>query len=156
MLRIYLLIFLINVVWKKQIIFIGCRDYSVILKIKGTGLKKVFNGVTKSYPNKILINEEEQNSISTNYDFPSSLNDQNIVKLIWNNIVDDCYNMFYGCSDITEIDFSNFETSEVTYMNSMFRYCSSLTSLDLSHFNISLVWCIEYMFYGCSKLEYIN
>ena len=64
--------------------------------------------------------------------------------------------MFNGCSNITEIDFSNFDSSEVTLMNSIFKDCSSLTSLDLSNFDISNVGCIEYIFYGCSKLEYIN
>ena len=64
--------------------------------------------------------------------------------------------MFNGCSNITEIDFSNFDSSEVTLMNSIFKDCSSLTSLYLSNFDISNVGCIEYIFYGCSKLEYIN
>ena len=64
--------------------------------------------------------------------------------------------MFNGCSNITEIDFSNFDSSEVTLMNSIFKDWSSLTSLYLSNFDISNVGCIEYIFYGCSKLEYIN
>ena len=64
--------------------------------------------------------------------------------------------MFNGCSNITEIDFSNFDSSEVTLMNSIFKDWSSLTSLDLSNFDISNVGCIKYIFYGFSKLEYIN
>ena len=158
MLRICLLIFLINVVWKNKTIFIGCRDYSVILKIKGTGSKKVFSDylVTKSRPNKILINDEEENSIMTYYDFFDSTKEYSTIKLIWNNIVDDCSEMFNGCSDIIGMDFSNFDTSEVTYMNSMFKGCSSLTSLDLSNFDFSKVTCVEYMFYGCNNLNYIK
>ena len=156
MLRISLLTFLIHILLKNKISFIECKDYRVIIKVKGTGLNKVFDGNLKVHPNRILINEIEQDSISTSYDFQDSQNDYNKVDLIWNNIVNDCCNMFDGCSNITEIDFSNFDTSQVTHMNSMFKDCSSLTSLDLSNFNMSQLWCIEYIFYRCSKLEYIN
>ena len=38
----------------------------------------------------------------------------------------------------------------------MFYGCSSLTSLNLSSFDTSMVHDIEKMFYGCIKLEYIN
>ena len=41
-------------------------------------------------------------------------------------------------------------------MNFMFFGCSSLTSLNLSNFNTSQVTNMDFMFYGCSSLEYIN
>ena len=43
--------------------------------------------------------------------------------------------MFFQCSDITEIDLSNFNTSKVNNMIGMFNGCSSLTSLNLSYFD---------------------
>ena len=64
--------------------------------------------------------------------------------------------MFYKCSSLTSLDLSNFDTSNVTYMDSMFYNCSSLTNLDLRSFNTSKVTAIEYMFYGCSKLTQIT
>ena len=38
----------------------------------------------------------------------------------------------------------------------MFKGCSSLTSLDLSNFNTSKIVNMEYMFHDCINLEYIN
>ena len=64
--------------------------------------------------------------------------------------------MFCGCSDITEIDLSNFNTSNVKYMISMFNGCSSLTSINLSNFYTSKVTWMHYMFYGCSSLTSLN
>jgi len=45
--------------------------------------------------------------------------------------------MFWDCSSLTTLDLSNFDTSEVTNMQSMFSHCSSLTNLDLSNFYTS-------------------
>ena len=64
--------------------------------------------------------------------------------------------MFYDCSLLSSIDFSNFNTSKVIDMKSMFEYCSSLKSLDLSNFDTSKVENMFDMFMGCTKLEYIN
>ena len=41
-------------------------------------------------------------------------------------------------------------------MYGMFYGCSSLTSLNLSNFNTSKVINMNYMFGGCTNLEYIN
>ena len=57
--------------------------------------------------------------------------------LVWYNLISSCISMFYGCSDIKEIDLSNFNTSNVKNMDFMFYDCSSLTSLNLSNFDIS-------------------
>jgi surface protein len=71
--------------------------------------------------------------------------------------------MFSGCSSLTSLDVSNFNTDNVVDMADMFSYCSNLTSLDLSSFNTSKVeydadnyiWGIEGMFDGCSSLTTI-
>ena len=64
--------------------------------------------------------------------------------------------MFDGCSDLTTLDLSNFDTSKVTDMGFMFRYCSHLTNLDLSSFDTSNVTIMGAMFYGCSSLTTLN
>ena len=51
------------------------------------------------------------------------------------------------------VDLSNFDTSQVIYMNSMLYGCSSLESLDLSNFDTSKVTNMRSMFYNCSSLE---
>ena len=64
--------------------------------------------------------------------------------------------MFNGCSSLTSLDLSGFDTSEVTVMNSLFSGCSSLASLDLSGFDTSKAVSMMNMFYGCSSLASLD
>ena len=64
--------------------------------------------------------------------------------------------MFSNCLSLTTLDVSNFDTSNVTSMQMMFNYCSDLTTLDLSNFNTSKVTNMDSMFYGCSKLTNLD
>ena len=65
-------------------------------------------------------------------------------------------NMFNGCSSLTYIDVSNFNTAAVTSMNNMFYGCSSLTSIDVSNFNTAAVTSMNSTFYNCNKLTFID
>ena len=70
--------------------------------------------------------------------------------------VTDMYYMFCSCSSLTSLDLSNFNTSKVTNMAAMFQDCSSLTSLDVSSFNTSQVTYMYNMFYNCSSLTSLD
>ena len=63
------------------------------------------------------------------------------------------WSMFSGCSNLTTLNLSNFDTSKVTTMNDMFYECSNLTDLDLTNFNTSKVKGMERMFYNCENLS---
>ena len=67
----------------------------------------------------------------------------------------DMSDMFYGCSSLTELNVSNFNTSAVREMSEMFRGCSGLTELNVSNFNTSAVRDMSRMFSGCSDLKTI-
>ena len=67
-----------------------------------------------------------------------------------NNINKTCY-MFFGCSSLTNIDLSNFNTNNVTNMIYMLSGCSSLTNINLSNFNTENVYEMSYMFFKCSS-----
>lgn len=60
--------------------------------------------------------------------------------------------MFEGCTSLTSLNLSNFDTSKVIYMGGMFANCSSLVSFDISNFNTQAVQHMEGMFYGTSNL----
>ena len=64
--------------------------------------------------------------------------------------------MFYGCSSLTNIDLSNFDTKNVTDMGCMFDGCSSLTNIDLSNFDTKNVTDMGSMFSGCKSLKIQN
>ena len=60
--------------------------------------------------------------------------------------------MFYGGHSLTTLDLSNFDTSNVTDMTSMFHACTSLITLDLSNFDTSNVTKMQSMFHGCEVM----
>ena len=74
----------------------------------------------------------------------------------------DCSYFFYKYyngyifRNVTTIDLSNFNTSNVTNMSRMFGYCPALTSLDLSGFNTTNVTNMSWMFYLCQALTNIT
>ena len=56
--------------------------------------------------------------------------------------------MFANCNSLTSLDLSNFDTSKVTDMSYMFTLCQNLTSLDLRNFDTSKVTNMKWMFGG--------
>ena len=60
-----------------------------------------------------------------------------------------------GCGNLTTLDVSNFNTSNVTDISCMFEKCSKLATIDLSNFNTSNVTDMSSMFELCDKLENI-
>ena len=121
--------------------FIYKNSY-ISLKIKGTGNLYIFgnnkNGITCSYdmpplPDEIYINEIKQENINNNYYFNES---ENTVKLIWENNINKTTCMFLTCPNITEVDLSNFDSSQVTNIHAMFFGCSSLISVNLPNFYV--------------------
>ena len=63
--------------------------------------------------------------------------------------------MFCNCSNLITPNLSGFNTGNVTNMSWMFGLCSSLTSLDVSGFDTSNVTNMNYMFSSCSALTRI-
>ncbi|AWM76050.1 hypothetical protein DKL58_08695 [Lactobacillus kullabergensis] len=70
--------------------------------------------------------------------------------------VDDISRMFSGCSSLTALDLSMFNTSQVKKMIWTFKDCSSLTKLDLSSFDTSNVIDMNGMFNNCSNLKELD
>ena len=64
--------------------------------------------------------------------------------------------MFGGGSNLTSLNLRNFDTSKVTDMRGMFSSCSSLTSLDVSNFDTSNVTNMQRMFAYCSRLRTLD
>ena len=64
--------------------------------------------------------------------------------------------MFYNSKSLTNIDTSGFDTSKVVNMSSMFNGCTNLENLDLSNFDTSNVTDVNYMFNNCNKIKRIS
>ena len=136
------------------------QDSNITLKIKGIGDSIIFGNVGRynnftgiSYLKEVHINGNKQDTIKYKFHFNQT---DNFVELILDDNINDCGYMFYKCSNITEINLSKYNTSNVTKMNNMLNDCLSLTSLDLSNFNTSLVTNMKFMFSGCSSLTSLD
>ena len=64
--------------------------------------------------------------------------------------------MFYNSKSLTNIDLSGFDTSKVADMSFMFCGCSNLKNLDLSNFNTIKLINMNRMFRNCSNLSNLN
>ena len=60
--------------------------------------------------------------------------------------------MFYNCNSLTQLDVSNWDTSESTEMNSMFMDCTQLSAIDISNWNVEKVTTMGNMFTGANLL----
>ena len=132
---------------------------NITMKIIGNGTIALFSKyLSPKYegevPYKINLDGEDKFGIK-DYIY---LNEMKVheIKIFWDKAIDTTRNMFYNNENITELDFSNFDTSEVTEMDSMFRGCSSLTSINLNNINTKLVKTMSWMFSGCVNLTSIN
>lgn len=63
---------------------------------------------------------------------------------------------FRNCTNVEELDLSNFKTSDCTGISSLFLNCSSLKKVNVSNFYTSNVTGMETIFYGCSNLGKVN
>ena len=123
---------------------------TIKFKIKGTGNIKIYYNYK---PDEIYINGNKQYVIQNSYYFKEF---DNFIELIWYSELNSCDYMFYGCSNIYEMDLSNFNTSIVENMASMFQGCYSLISINLSNFDTSQVTHIGMMFMDCWNLLSLN
>ena len=134
------------------------HNSKITLKIQGTGEIDILgNGRFSKFENINYLKEVYINGIPQAIDYKYIFNKtENFVELIWDDNINNCKNMFSGCSQITEINLSNFNTSLVTSMDNMFGKCISLTSLDLSNFNTSQVIDMYGIFGGCWLLTSLD
>ena len=73
-----------------------------------------------------------------------------------NNLTNTNY-MFADCSDsLTSLDFTNFDTKNVTKMSKMFYCCSSLKNINLTNFNTENVINMGGIFHTCNSLTSLN
>lgn len=64
--------------------------------------------------------------------------------------------MFKNCRSLETVDLSTFDTTKTTTMSSMFKECRSLKELDVSNFNTSAVTDMNEMFKDCYSLTTLD
>ena len=128
----------------------------IILKTNVTGYVKIFSDYFFEYgklPNEIRINDLIQSEIKNEY----YLNDSSsVINATFYDYLTLVVGLFKGCSNLTEIDLSNFDSSKIQNMCEMFKECSSLYSIDFSNIDTSNVINMNNMFYECTSLSSLN
>ena len=66
------------------------------------------------------------------------------------------YYMFYGCNNLTQLDVSNWDTSQVTTMYGTFNGCKYITELDVSNWDTGRVESMYGMFDGCKYITELD
>ena len=156
------------------------KNNEIKIKVNIVGTQNVLNTDFTYAPAEAFINDTKVEIVSKYSINVISTND--IIKLSWNQNIDDCSfmfhrlnniisvdlsdfesssvtnmeGMFYECYNLKYINFSDFTTSEVTNMKRMFAFCENLESLDLSHFKTNKVEFMDGMFYCCHQLKYLD
>ena len=78
-------------------------------------------------------------------------------KIIFNDIVTNMKSFFSNCLTITSLDFSNFNTFNITDMSFMFNECYYLKEIKgLNKFITNKVRDMNHMFEHCHELEYLD
>jgi len=127
------------------------------MTIKGAGHQNILSPdfqYEESKIERIIINNVSQTDKSKiKYDLDNQINN---ITIVWNSKLENITQMFGGLSNITYIDVSNFDSSEIKYMSYLFCNCSSLESINLNDFDTSLVSDMSNVFSGCSSLIELN
>ena len=145
-------------------IIISKENYisKVTILIEGKGYQQILSNSTDcvyessnntKLPDILFINGIKQISINRYMVLDSETNN---VTMIWNQPVTNCNNMFKDLINITYIDLSQFDSSQVTDMKCMFCNCTNLTSINLDNFNTSSVTNMKLMFRDCKKLKTLD
>ena len=105
---------------------------------------------------KIVLNGKEQN-IGDSFSIQSGTG----LEIHFNEPVESLEHFFDQIIDenaglISSIDFSHFNSSKLSNMNSIFSGCTDLETVDFTNFDWSNVEDIGYMFYSCDSLKSID
>ena len=179
---IILILILVNISLAKKHIFVKKLNSleEIIITVYGPKTARIFSTELRNHPDEIYINGYKVtfNSTYTFY-FESGIN---ICRVIYNTPPTTLEKMFKSVNQISKVDFSNFDASNVnsmymmfqncqylenvimtgvtaslvTNMESMFENCQNIKSLDLSSFQTSSATNMKKMFYNCDKLEYLD
>ena len=124
------------------------------LGFKRGNLSMLFSGFTnlESITNIGNLNTENAEDMSRMFDGCTSLTTLDLTG--WDTSkVTDMSNMFNGCTSLTTLNLSNWNTSELTNTIEMFKDCSNLTTLNITGWDTSNVSDMTDMFFGCTNLS---
>ena len=99
------------------------NNSEIYLKIKGTGHQQLLSSSFKNEPSEVIVNNVSRNECKKTCNLDK---EENNITIKFKMNIKSCNYMFSSSKNITEIDLSNFDASEVTDMKWMFNSCENL------------------------------
>jgi len=127
----------------------------ITIKINSSGRQKFLSSAFENYPNFIIVNNNNRTT-NMNSNILNLHELSNTIELFWNNDLTNCEKIFYGCENITEVDLSEFNGTNVNEYNNMFEDCISLTSINISNLDTSSAKNMSYMFFNCLNITSLD
>ena len=158
----FLIIFIFALIINKvNPIQLFSKSSEVILRINGDGQQSILFQAFYQCPDKIYLNDDEDNNIIGTPDcriinIPSNDQTINKVKLVWNSKLVSTSEMLKDLYSLIEVDLSRFDSSDVTNMDFMFQRSNKITSINFENFNTTKVESMECTFYFCESLKELD
>ena len=134
---------------------LGSLSNYISIKIDGTGEQEIINSYFYQMPDIIYCNGLKVDIINKNKIIINE--SKSIVLLEWNNILKNLSQIFTNLTNISEIDLSNFDPSNVISMRNMFYGCINVEKINFgNNFNSLIVNNLYRMFYNCILLTSLN
>ena len=153
-----ILFFLFLLVIKPDIIITATLQrtlniYTNVIKltINKKGYHKIYHGDRQYIQNVIINNNNAQSSEVGVYYFPND--HENDVELHFHFEEQNLSKLFYSCSNITKINFEDFDFSFIELMDGLFNGCTSLTSIEFGYIDSRNVRNMSLMFNDCISLK---
>ena len=130
--------------------------YNVDSKNNESSINKLFTYNFKQLGeiNITFIFKNEIKNLSKLFNMCSNLIDINLSNFKMENVTDTSF-MFNKCEMLEKINLSNLNT-QVTITTNMFFECKKLKNINLNNFTKQTVKECQYMFYGCESLKEID
>lgn len=131
----------------------------------GADLSEYFNTTISdntnnaNIPTQILLKTPDiqvANNVTSLYEGFKGSKMSTLPKIIFGSNIQGLGSLFENCTQVTTIDCSGFNTSNVLVMSSMFNGCTNLKNLDLSNFYTPKLANVYNMFSGCASLIYLD
>ena len=116
-------------------------------------LLRCFHNTTEINLNFNLRKFDNLNNLFANFTQLTTLNLANNCDLTGIQSLD---HMFYFCSNLQNLDFSQWQTQTVKDFSRMFAYCRGLQQLNISNWNISNATNLSNMFSQCYRLTNLD
>ena len=125
-------------------------------KKRETGFMKEIKDLKEKVILTMIKPNDERIQIPFDNKFIPKEEGNHIIEIEVQEQIEDFSYMVYGCTNIIDIDLSNFDFQSTRIMNDMFNYCINLVNIRFPQSSIENVINTSYMFNYCKKLLKID